>query len=373
MADTRVLPISSVKYGLKAETSFGVGLDTDLSTGGDTVAYLTQPVIQAQKPTFNIQRESRLLSGRGSVKNAADTIVNLRGGTVTMPFDMLATPRTLIQHCLLVGQENGQSGSILHEMEIDGSSNNLSIGGTISSGLPHSCNLAYYVSGSDGNVAAEGIRVCGVIVSDLTISGDITANNGLLSLSGNYWSGFSASSGAYPTSTTTALEVSHAGSWVASETQFYNLFDSDVRTLDVEATATQTFIYKSFNFNISNGANRIGFDSNGNAEAYVFPEYVVTGDLTIKYDDQYNYLATNNVIQDFLDGDTLSLAIKIGDGTVSTEGECNIAAELQYTGDPGQDISEAGIFHTLPFECVQNSSAEAFKITSFKNEAVTAW
>lgn len=360
MADTRVLPISSVKYGLKAETSFGVGLD---SSGADGTAYLTQPVVQAQKPTFNIHRESRLLSGRGSVKNAADTIVNTRGGTVTMPFDMLATPRTLAQHLLLVGQENGQSGSIAHEMEIDGSSNNKSIGGTISSGLPHSCNLAYYPA------ANEGIKVCGVICSDLTISGDVAANGGLISLSGNYYSGFSA-----PVSTSTALETDFTiANWAAAETTYYNVLDADTRTLDADDRTELTFIMKSFNFNISNGVNRVGFDTNGNAEAYVFPEYVVTGDLTIKYDNQFNYLATNNVIQDFLDGDTLSLAIKIGDGTVSSEGEMNIVAEIQYTGDPGQDISEAGIFHTLPFECVQNGSTEAFKITTFKNEAVTAW
>ena len=359
MADTRVLPISSVKYGLKAETSFGVGLD---SSGDDGTAYLTQPVVQAQKPTFNIQRESRLLSGRGTVKNAADTIVNARGGTVTMPFDMLATPRTLAQHMLLVGQESGTSGSTVHEMEIDGSSNASSIGGSISSGIPHSCNLAYYPA------AGEGIKVCGVICSDLTLSGDITANNGLLSISGNYFSGFSN-----PLSTSSVLEQTFNGSWVDAETTYYNLLDADTRTLDVEGNATQTFIMKSFNFNISNGANRVGFDTNGNAEAYAFPEYVVTGDLTIKYDDEFDYGSGNNVIQDFLDGDTLSLAINIGDGTVSSEGEMNIAAEIQYTGDPGQDISENGIFHTLPFECVQNSSTEAFKISSFKNEAVTAW
>ena len=359
MADTRVLPISSVKYGLKAETSFGVGLD---SSGDDGTAYLTQPVVQAQKPTFNIQRESRLLSGRGTVKNAADTIINARGGTVTMPFDMLATPRTLAQHMLLVGQESGTSGSTVHEMEIDGSSNASSIGGSISSGIPHSCNLAYYPA------AGEGIKVCGVICSDLTLSGDITANNGLLSISGNYFSGFSN-----PLSTSSVLEQTFNGSWVDAETTYYNLLDADTRTLDVEGNATQTFIMKSFNFNISNGANRVGFDTNGNAEAYAFPEYVVTGDLTIKYDDEFDYGSGNNVIQDFLDGDTLSLAINIGDGTVSSEGEMNIAAEIQYTGDPGQDISENGIFHTLPFECVQNSSTEAFKISSFKNEAVTAW
>ena len=359
MADTRVVPISDIKYGLKAETSFGVGLD---SSGNDGTAYLTQPVVQAQKPTFNILRESRLLSGRGSVKNAADTIVNARGGTVTMPFDMIATPRTLAQHCLLVGQESGTSGSTLHEMEIDGSSNSDSMGGSISSGIPHSCNLAYYPT------AGEGIKVAGVIVSDLTISGDVAANNGLVSISGNYFSGFSN-----PLSTSTVLEQTFDGTWVARESTYFNVLDADTRTLDVEGNATQTFIMKSFNFNISNGVNRVGFDTNGNAEAYVFPEYTVTGDLTIKWDDEFDYGAANNVIQDFLDGDTLSLAINIGDGTVSSEGECNIAAEIQYTGDPGQDISESGVFHSLAFECVQNSSTEAFKITTFKNEAVTAW
>jgi hypothetical protein len=302
------------------------------------------------------------LSGRGSVKNAADTVVNARGGTVTMPFDMLATPRTLAQHMLLVGQENGQGGSIVHEMEIDGSSNNKSIGGTISGGLPHSCNLAYFP------FASEGIKVCGVIVSDLTLSGDIAANNGLLSMSGNYFSGFSN-----PISTSTALEIDFTvANWVAREATYFNILDIDTRTLDVEGNATQTFIMKSFNFNISNGVNRVGFNADGNAEVYVFPEYVVTGDITIKYDDEFDYGAGNNVIQDFLDGDTLSLNLVFG-ASNDAAGEATIAAEIQYTGDPGQDISESGVFHNLAFECVQNGSTEAFKISTFMNEAVTAW
>jgi hypothetical protein len=129
---------------------------------------------------------------------------------------------------------------------------------------------------------------------------------------------------------------------------------------------------KSFTFNIANGINRVGFDTNGNAEVYAFPEYVITGSLSIKYDDEFDYGAANNVIQDFLDGDTLSLAIKIGDGTVSSEGELNILAEIQYTGDPGQDISENGVFHTFEFECVQNSTTEAFKVTTYKDAALTA-
>jgi hypothetical protein len=358
MADTRVLPVSSIKYGLKAETAFGVALDSD---GNDGTAYLTQPVVQAQKPTFNISRESRLLSGRGSVKNAADTIVNLRGGTVTAPFEMVATPRTLAQHALLVGQRSLTSGSTLHEMEIDGSNNLNSMGGTISSGMPHSCNLAYYPA------AGEGIKVTGVVCSDMTITGDVGANNGLVSISGNYFSGFSN-----PVSTGTVLEQTFDGTWVDAETTYFNVMDADTKTLDVEGNTTQAFIMKSFTFNISNGVNRVGFNTNGDAEVYVFPEYVVTGSLVIKYDDEFDYGADNNVIQDFLDGDTMTLNLINGAGN-DAAGEMEITAEIQYTGDPGQDLSETGVFHTLEFECVQNGSNEAFKLETFENSAITTW
>lgn len=359
MADTRVLPVSGVKYGLKAETSFGVALD---SSGADGTAYHTQPVVQVEKPTFNILRESRLLSGRGSIKNAEDTITNTRGGTITMPFDMVATPRTLAQHLLLVGQESGYSSGV-HETEFDGTSNADSIGGSISSGMPHSANLAYYPA------AGEGIKLCGVVCSDMSISGDVGANNGLISMSGNYFSGFSTKDIA----TSSCLEQTFDGTWVAGETQHFNVMDADVRTLDVEGNATQTFIMKSFSFNIANGVNRVGFDTNGNAELYAFPEYAITGSLVIKYDDLFDYSAGTNVIQDFLDGDTMSLAIKIGDGTISSEGELNILAEIQYTGDPSQDLSESGVFHSLEFECVQNGSTEALKISTYKNEAPDAF
>ena len=360
----RVAPQQTARIGLKAETTFGLGLDTDLGTGGDTVNYLLQPFLSPPPPpTWNTFRESRLTAGRGTVKNAADTIVNLRGGTVTMPFEMYATPRTLAQHCLLVGQENGQSGSIIHEMEIDGSSNNTSIGGTISSGLPHSCNLMWDPTGSSG----EGTRVGGVVVSDLNIAGDVASNNGNLVISGNYFSGFSN-----PLTTVTTNEVNFAGTMVASETTYYQMHNMSTKTLTSDDDASD-MILKSFNFNIANGVTRIGHNTNGDAEGYAFTEYVVTGNLVIKYDDEFDYGAANNVLQDFLDGDTLALAINIGDGTVSSEGECNIAAQIQYTGTPALDFGEDGIYHNLPFECVQNSSTEAFKITSLKNEAVTVW
>jgi hypothetical protein len=362
MADARVVPVGQIKAGIKAETdgNFGVALD---SSGADGTAYRQLPIVQVEKPTFNITRESRLLSGRGTVKNAEDTIINTKGGTITMPFDMLATPKLLVQHLALVGQEHSESGSYVHEIEFDGSSNSTSVGGALTNNLPHSVNLAYYIA------ASEGIKVCGAVCSELSLALDYGTNSGNLTMSGSYYSGFSKTE-----STSSALETDFTiANWTAPETAYYNIGGLTTKTLDVEGNATQALVLKAFNLNIANGVNRVGFNANGNAEAYSLPEYVITGDITIKYDDEFDYGSGNNVIQDFLDGDTLSLSLVWGDGTVSAAGEMNMKLEIQYTGDPGQDLGEGGVFHTLPFECVQNGSTEALKITCFNGESQSAW
>ncbi len=361
MADARVLPISNIKAGIKAETSFGVGLDTNAN---DSTAYRQLNIVQVQKPVFNITRESRLLSGRGSVKNASDTIINTRGGTVTMPFDMIATPSLLSQHITLVGQEHtetGSGGSEVHITKFDGSSNATSVGKNITNNIPHSVNVAYYPA------AGEGIKLCGAVCSDLSLSADFGTNGGFLNMSGNYFSGFSN-----PVSTSTVLEQTFDGTFVAVPTSYYNIAALSTKTLSVEGNASQNLVLKSFNFDISNGVNRVGFDTNGNAEAYALPEYVITGSISLKYDDEFDYGAANNVIQDFLDGNTMLLKLKWGD-TIDAAGEMSINAQIQYTGDPAQDMSENGVFHNLSFECVQNGSNSAFEIKQFVGSSQSAW
>ena len=362
---TTNLPISNVKVGIKAETdgNFGNGLDTD---GNDGTNYRQLPIVQPTKPTFNITRESRLLSGRGLVKHADDTILNTRGGTVTMPFEMIATPKLLAQHLALVAQEHSESGSYVHLTEIGGQGTQISaIGGALTNNIPHTVNLAYYPA------AGEGIKVTGVMCSDLTLSMDYGTNGGFMTMSGNYFSGFSN-----PVSTGSVLEQTFNGSWVAPETTgYYNIGDLSTKTLTVDG-ANMDVVLKNFSVSISNGVNRVGFNSNGDAEAYSIPEYTVTGSMTIKYDANADYGAGENVIQDFLDGDTLAIAVNIGDGTVSSVGEANIAMNVQYTGDPTQDISENGIFHSLAFEGVTTGASdtnEALQISVFNGESQSAW
>ena len=356
---TTVIPISDVKMGILGETTFGTLLDNDAT---DANNYRQLPVVQATKPTFNITRESRLLSGRGTVKNAADTIITNKNGTVTCPFEFIATPELLLQHLVMVTQTYNADGSDVYTVEIDGSNNNTQIGGSISGKLPHSVNLAYRPA------ASEGIVVPGCVVSDLTLSADLGTNGGNLNMSGNYFSGFSniySSSG-----TGSLLEVNLTGTFAIPDSGvFFNIGSLSTKQLAVDG-ADQDMILKSFNLNIANGVNRVGSDSKGGAEAYAFPEYTATGDITLKYDGEFSLSAADNVLQSFLDGNTGSLALKFGDGTVSSVSEMNILAEVQYTADPTQDISENGIFWTIPFECVQNSSTEALKISLFSDTAI---
>ena len=227
---TTVIPISDVKMGIKGETTFGAGLD---SSGADGTAYRQLPIVQVTKPTFNITRESRLLSGRGTVKNAADTVITAKGGTATVPFDFLATPELLLQHLVMATQTYNADGSDVYTVEVDGSNNLTQVGGTISSGMPHSVNLAYYPK------AAEGIKLTGCVVSDMTLTGDLGSNGGNLSVSGNYYSGF-----ANPISTATVLEQTFDGTWVEPDAGvFFNMGSLSTKQLEVDG-ANQDMILK---------------------------------------------------------------------------------------------------------------------------------
>mgnify|MGYP003146666607 CR=1 FL=1 len=354
-----VLAAQTPIVGIKGETTFGVGLD---DTGTDTTAYRQLPVMQANRPTFEIIRESRLLSGQGSMKHAADTFSTPKGGTVTMPFDFWATPKLLPQFLALVGQQHSESASTLHQTVFDSTSNYTVLGDTISGGLPQSVNISYYPK------AAHGIKVCGAMVSDLTLAISSGSNGNNLSMSGNFYSGHSN----HLSTSTTIEQTVDTTLWVAPETTYFNLGNLLTRTLEVEG-ALQDMVMKDFSLNIANGAVRGGSDANGNAETINLPEFTITGSMSVKYDAEIDYSSGTNVLEDFLDGDTLSLQLIWGAGN-DAAGEMQIDAEIQYTGLPDQDISESGIFHTLPFECVFNKGvAEALKIQVFNGESIAVW
>tara|TARA_Y100001963_G_C6729396_1_gene423061 strand:+ start:253 stop:1341 length:1089 start_codon:yes stop_codon:yes gene_type:complete len=355
---TTVIPSSQPKLGIIGETAFGTLLDTD---GTDANNYNLLPMVQAPKPTFNIFRESRLLSGRGTAKNAADTVISRKNGTVTCPFDFLATPELLLQHLTMVTNTYNADGSNVYTVEVDGTNNLTQVGGAISGKIPHTVNLAYRPA------ASEGIVIPGTTVSDLTLSCDYGADGGNLRMSGNYFSGFPV---AYSDGKGCLHDVNLTGTWaVPDEGIHINMGTLKTKQLILEGN-DQDMILKSWSMTIANGVNRVGSDHQGNAEAYAFPEYTVTGNVVVKYDGEFSMADGVDVVSHFLDGNVGTLALKFGDNTVSSAGEMNILAEVQYTGDPTQDMGEGGIFWNIPFECVVNSSTEALAISLFSDTAI---
>ena len=351
------------QIGIKGETSFGAGVDTSSNDGTN---YRRIPMVEAPKPTFNVTRESRMLSGRGSIKDAGDTLLITKGGTVTAPFDFIATPELLLQHLALVGQVSPVgAGTNIYDMKFDGSSNKQSIGGTITDNIPHTVNLAYMPSASG---KADGIKVTGVCCSDLSIKGDYGTNSGCITMSGNYWSGFSN-----PTAAGTVLEQTFDGSWTdPDENVFIHMGDLGTKTLDVEAATNQDVIIKGFEINIANNVNRIGGDGSGNPEMYTMPQYDITGNLTIKHDDNFDLSAASNVLQSFLSKDTLSLNLGFHDGAINADGEMTISAEIQITADPTVENSDQGVFWNLPFECLSVSGGNALKVSLFSGTNLSA-
>ena len=355
------------QLGIKHEATFGTGLDV---ADADTQVYRRIPMAEAPKPTFNFQRESRMLSGRGSIKDAGDTLLITKGGTVTCPFDFIATPELLLQHLVMVGQEFNDQTSNVYDVEFDSSSNLQSIGGAVSGGLPHTVNLAYMPNSAG---AADGIKVVGALCSDLSIKGDYGTNSGCITMSGNYWSGFSniqEGNGAG-----TRSEVDFTGTWVdPDENVFFHMGDLKTKTLQVEAGSALEMIVKGFEINISNNVQAIGGDGSGNPEMYTMPQFDITGSLTLKHDANFDLGTGTNVLSSYVNKNTMGLALKFGDNTVSTVGEMNIAAEIQITGDPTVDNSDQGVFWNLPFECLYNSAdtLEALKIQLFSDTAPSA-
>ena len=238
----------------------------------------------------------------------------------------------------------------------------------MSGGLPHTVNLAYAPNASG---SADGLKVVGAIVSDMAISGDYANNSGCLSMSGNYFSGFSniqEDNGAG-----TRSQVNFSGTWTdPDENVFFHMGDLKTKTLAIDGGGALEMIVKGFSLNIANNVKAIGGDGSGNPEMYTIPSFDVTGNLVVKHDANFDLGSATNVLSSYLNKNTMALALKFGDNTVTSNGEMNIDAQIQLTGDPTLDNSDQGQFWNLPFECLQNDSTEALKITMFSTTAPTS-
>ena len=358
------MAISSKVYG---KSQYAIGIKQKNATafetaGANDTAYQLLPVINVSAPVLNLIESGEIRSNNaGMIETDFDQFRTRKGGFVTLDFECPAERAGLSRLLANVLQDHAESGSYIHTIEAS-SSNALSrpdlssSASASSAGIPSLFDIGLY-----GPASGEDKIITSAVLQNLTMNFDMT--DGRLLLSGSFYSGFASSTG-FKVGQTLSANSGQPTLMSSSPTQIESYFDT--KQFDVNGSATDAII-TAVSFTFENNVARAGRDANGDAEAYAFgvPSISITGEISFMYDGNFNDSA-NNVLQDFLDGDSATLTLQQGDGTVSSAGEMNITAEVYSTAVNYDLNAETGAIITIPFKVVQPTSSGAPSGTAFK-------
>ena len=359
------MAISSKVYG-KSQYAIGIKQKnaTAFETAGATdTAYQLLPVINVSAPVLNLVESGEIRSNNaGMIETDFDQFRSRKGGFVTLDFEVPAERAGLSRLLANVLQDHSESGAnpYVHTIEASSSAalSRPDFTGSSTAGIPSIFDIGLY-----GPASGEDKIITSATLQSLTMNFDMT--DGRLLLNGTFYSGFASSTG-FKVGQTLSANSGEPTLMSTSPTQIESYFDT--KQFDVNGSATDAII-TAVSFTFENNVARVGRDANGDAEAYAFgvPSVNITGEISFMYDGNYNDGA-NNVLQDFLDGDTATLTLQQGDGTVSSVGEMNITAEVYSTAVNYDLNADTGAIITIPFKVVQPTASGAASGTAFKFE-----
>jgi hypothetical protein len=224
---------------------------------------------------------------------------------------------------------------------------------------------------------SEDKLITSAVLQSLTMNFDMS--DGRCLLSGTFYSGFASSTGFKIGQNITGNSEAPALMHTAPS-QIESYFDT--KTLDIGGSATAAVV-TAVSFTFENNLARVGRDANGDAESYAYgvPSVNITGEISVLYDGNVNFAATKNILQDFIDGNTATLKLQQGDGTVDADelGELNIECEIYSTAVNLDANADAGAVITIPFKVVQptdangDASGTAFKFEFNDKYASSTW
>jgi hypothetical protein len=345
---------SQYKIGLYHKNGSAFG--TDAAVGN---TYKLLPVINVSSPVLNLIESGEIRSNNaGMIETDLDQFRTRKGGFVTLDFEVPAERGFLSRMVANVLQDHSESGSspnFVHTVQASSSAalSRPDFDATSSAGIPSLFDIALY-----GAASGEDKLMTSAVLQSLTMNFDMA--DGRLLLSGTFYSGF-ANNGFKVGQT-----VSAAPNLVStSPTQIESYFDT--KQLDVNGSATE-LVLTGVSFTIENNLARVGRAADGDAENYAFgiPSVNITGEISFMYDENFNDGA-NNVLQDFLDGDTATLTLKqTTDGTVDAAGEMSIVAEIYSTAVNYDLNADTGAIITIPFKVVQPTASGEANGTAFE-------
>ena len=357
-----------------SKSDFSVGIINKNATAfetaaADDAAYELLPVINVSAPVLNLVESGEIRSNNaGMVELDIDQFRTTKGGFITMDFEVPAERDLIVRLLANVLQDHGESGSgpYIHTIQATDSAalSRPDFTGSSSSGIPSIFDIGLYYPES-----AQDKMITSAVLQSLTMNFDMS--DGRCLLSGTFYSGMTSSSKFLVEQTLSANSAAPTLS-STSPTQIESYFN--VKKLDVDGTSLADMVITAVSFTFENNVARVGRDSNGDAESYAFgiPSVNITGEISLMYDANFNFAAADgsggNVLQDFLSGNTATLKLQQGDGTVSTAGEMNIQCEIYSTAVNLDPNADTGAVITIPFKVVQPTSSGAASGTAFKFE-----
>jgi len=375
------MAISGKVYG-KSEFSVGIkakdaaNIATAAAADG---AYKLLPVINVSAPVLNFIESGEIRSNNtGMIETDKDQFRSSKGGFVTLDFEVPAERNYIVRLLANVLQdhtENTGGTNVIHTIQAANGAllSRPDFTASSSAGVPSLFDIGLYYPSS-----SEDKLITSAALQSLTMNFDMT--DGRLLLSGSFYSGFTSST-KFLTEQNLSVAVDPIAASASPAMPIESYFD--VKKLDVDGQSLTDIVVTAVSFTFENNLARVGRDSNGDAEAYAFgiPAVSITGELSLMYDGNVNFAATKNVLQDFIDGNTATLKLQQGDGTVDAAelGEMNIECEIYSTAVNLDPNADTGAIITIPFKVVQPTDANgdptgtAFKFEFNDKYASSTW
>ena len=360
-----------------SKSDFSVGIKNKNATAFETAAsnsaaYELLPVINVSAPVLNLVESGEIRSNNaGMIELDTDQFRTTKGGFITMDFEVPAERDMIVRMLANVLQDHtcDESGSapFIHTIQSTSSAvlarpdftgTSATSGENI--GIPCIFDIGLYYPES-----AQDKMITSAVLQSLTMNFDMA--DGRCLLSGTFYSGMAGSSKFLVEQTLSANSAAPT-LMSTSPTQIESYFD--VKKLDVDGTSLADMVITAVSFTFENNVARVGRDASGDAESYAFgiPSVKITGEISIMYDANFDFGSGGNVLQDFISGNTATLKLQQGDGTVSTAGEMNIECEIYSTAVNLDPNADTGAVITIPFKVVQPTSSGAASGTAFKFE-----
>ena len=367
----KVYSKSDFSVGIKKKIVNGSSVLFDEPAANDA-AYELLPVINVSAPVLNLVESGEIRSNNaGMFELDTDQFRTTKGGFITMDFEVPAEQDMIVRMLANMLQDHtcDESGSapFIHTIQStssatlarpDFTANSVTSGENI--GIPCMFDIGLYYPES-----AQDKMITSAVLQSLTMNFDMA--DGRCLLSGTFYSGFTSAT-KFKVEETLSANSAAPTLMSASPTQIESYFD--VKKLDVDGTSLADMVITAVSFTFENNVARVGRDSNGDAESYAFgiPSVNITGEVSLMYDANFDFGSGGNVLQDFISGNTATLKLQQGDGTVSTAGEMNIECEIYSTAVNLDPNADTGAVITIPFKVVQPTSSGAASGTAFKFE-----